>query len=93
MSGQSKNRSEAAGRDRTPGLVGPSRAQHQQQVLVRRANFDPAFVAVGVVAHQQEPNGSRPEVQRGLLVAHRDDDLPHTGDHDQPPDLRRCNRT
>jgi hypothetical protein len=63
--------------DGAPRLIRSAQAEHQQQVLVRRLDLDPALIAIAVIANRGEFHASGPEVQRRLLVLYRNDDLPH----------------
>lgn len=72
-------------RNRTTWFIGLSRTEDQQQVLIRRADLDPPFVAVRVVADQFETHTGGPEVQCCLLVGYRNDDFGYSGDHSATP--------
>jgi hypothetical protein len=71
-------------RNRTPGFLGPSWAEDEQQVLIGRSDFDPPFVPVLVVARYIEAHAGGPKVEGSLLVCHWNDDLANSCDHDVP---------
>ena len=75
-------------RNRTPGLIGTSRTEDQRQVLLGGPDLDPPLVPVRVITHDLEAHALGPEVECGLLVGHRNDDLADSGDHERASSSR-----